>query len=125
MKVRVNIINTRCIIMSEAVTVPSLTMMTSTVSEASLARDTQTHRLGSSKLKFANKKRQAHERILVGEKHKELINHESASRSTVKRSWLHSSSRIHSGACMRACRTPDIRQIELGSGIQIQQGKVF
>ena len=39
--------------MSEAVTVPSLTMMAATVSEDSLARDTHTHRLGSSPLKFA------------------------------------------------------------------------
>ena len=42
-KVMVNIINMWCILMySEAVTVPSLTMMTSTVSEKSLARDTHT-----------------------------------------------------------------------------------
>ena len=38
MKVKVHIINT-----SEAVTVPSLTMMTSTVSKESLARDSYTH----------------------------------------------------------------------------------
>ena len=43
MKMKVNIINTWCILISEAVTVPSLTMMTSTVSEESLARDTHTH----------------------------------------------------------------------------------
>ena len=42
--VKVNIINTRCIIMSETVTVPCLTMMTSTVFEESLARDSQTDR---------------------------------------------------------------------------------
>ena len=42
MKVKVNILNTWCIIMFEAVTVPSLTMMTSTVSEKSFARDTNT-----------------------------------------------------------------------------------
>ena len=48
MKVIVNISNTRCIIISEAVTVPSLhdviymTMMISTLSEESLARGTQT-----------------------------------------------------------------------------------
>ena len=41
MKVKVNIINMRCILMSEAVTMPSLMMMT--VSEESLARDTHTH----------------------------------------------------------------------------------
>ena len=40
MKVKINIINTRCMLMSEAVTMPSLTMMTSTGSEESLARDT-------------------------------------------------------------------------------------
>ena len=39
MKIKVNIINTQCILMSEAVTVPNLTMMTSIVSEESLARD--------------------------------------------------------------------------------------
>ena len=42
-KVKVNIINTWYILMSEAVTIPSLMMMTSTVSEESLARDTHTH----------------------------------------------------------------------------------
>ena len=42
MKDKVNILNTRCIIRSEAVTVPSVTMMTSTVSKESLARDAQT-----------------------------------------------------------------------------------
>ena len=42
-QVKVNIINTWCILISEAVTVPSLTMVTSTVSEESLARDTRTH----------------------------------------------------------------------------------
>ena len=53
MKAVVNI-NTCYILMSEAVTVPSL--MTLTVSEESLARDTHTHmhRLGSSFLLFAN-----------------------------------------------------------------------
>ena len=44
MKVKVNIMNMRCNIMSEAVTIPSLMMMTSIVSEESLARDTQTDR---------------------------------------------------------------------------------
>ena len=44
-KVKVNIVNTWCIIMSEEVTVPSSTMMmTSTVSEESLARHTLTDR---------------------------------------------------------------------------------
>ena len=42
MKVKVNIIITSCILMSEAVTVPSLMMMTSIISEESLARDTHT-----------------------------------------------------------------------------------
>ena len=40
MKVKVNIINTWCIITSEAVTVPSLTMMTLIVSEESLVQET-------------------------------------------------------------------------------------
>ena len=40
MKVKVNIINTFCILMSEAVPMPRLTMTTSMVSE-SIARDTQ------------------------------------------------------------------------------------
>ena len=41
--------------MSEAVTTPSLMMMTLTVSEESLVRDRHTHkRLGSSFFKFAN-----------------------------------------------------------------------
>ena len=39
MNVKVNIINTLCISMTEAVTVPSLTVMTYIVSEESLARD--------------------------------------------------------------------------------------
>ena len=44
MKVKVNIINIYCILMSEeAVTVPSLTMMTLTVSEESLVRDRHRH----------------------------------------------------------------------------------
>ena len=43
MKVKVNIINMRCIPVSEAVTMLSLTMMTVTVFEESLARDTYTH----------------------------------------------------------------------------------
>ena len=43
MKVKANIINTWCIIMSEAVTVPRLMMMASIVSEESLARDARTH----------------------------------------------------------------------------------
>ena len=47
MKVNVNIINTVCIIISEAVTVPSMIMMTLILSEESLAReihtDTDTH----------------------------------------------------------------------------------
>ena len=42
MKVKVNIINTGCILKSEAVIVPSLMMMTSTVSEESLERDRHT-----------------------------------------------------------------------------------
>ena len=40
MKVKVNRINTSCIPMSEAVTMPNVTMITSVVSEESLARDT-------------------------------------------------------------------------------------
>ena len=44
--------------MSEAVTIPNLTMMTVIVSEESLARDrhpdTHTHRLWPSSFKFAN-----------------------------------------------------------------------
>ena len=43
--------------MSEAVTVISLIMMTSIVYEESLARDTHTHRIGSSMLKFTKSKR--------------------------------------------------------------------
>ena len=42
MKVKVSIINKRCITMSEAVTMPSLTMVTLTVSDKSLAKDRQT-----------------------------------------------------------------------------------
>ena len=55
MKVKDNIINTRCILMSEAVTVQSLTVMTSTISQESLARDRHTHRQTrvSSKLTFS------------------------------------------------------------------------
>ena len=44
MKVKVNMINTYCITMSEAVTMLSLMMMTSIVSEELLARDAQTDR---------------------------------------------------------------------------------
>ena len=44
MKVKVNIINTWCILMSEAVTVLSLMMMTLIVFEESLARGRHTHR---------------------------------------------------------------------------------
>ena len=44
MKVKVNIIKTRCITVSEAVTMPSFRLMTATVSEESLARGTQTDR---------------------------------------------------------------------------------
>ena len=43
-EVKVNIINMSCILMSEAVTVPSLVMTTIMVSEESLARDRQTNR---------------------------------------------------------------------------------
>ena len=43
MKIKVNIINTRCISMSETVTMPSLMTMASTVSEESLAGDTHTY----------------------------------------------------------------------------------
>ena len=43
MKVKVNIINTRYLTMSEAVTVPRLITMTSIVSKESLAMDTHTH----------------------------------------------------------------------------------
>ena len=47
MKTKVNIINTWCMLMSEAVTVPSLMMTSSsTVSEELLARDRYTHRHG-------------------------------------------------------------------------------
>ena len=46
MTVKVNIINIWCILMSVAVTVPNLMMMTLTVSEESLAgTHTQTYRL--------------------------------------------------------------------------------
>ena len=41
-EIKVNIINTRCILISEAVTVPCLMMIASIVSEESLARDTHT-----------------------------------------------------------------------------------
>ena len=44
MKVTINITNTRCIPMSEAVTVLNLMMVTLIVSEESLARDRQTDR---------------------------------------------------------------------------------
>ena len=44
MNVKVNIINTRCILVSGAVTLPSVTVMTSIVSEESLARDRYTDR---------------------------------------------------------------------------------
>ena len=44
MKVKVNIINTWCILMSDTVTMPSLMMVTVIVSEDSLARDRQTDR---------------------------------------------------------------------------------
>ena len=44
MKVKVNIINTRCFAISDAVTVPNLMMITLIVSEVSLARDTHKHR---------------------------------------------------------------------------------
>ena len=43
MKVNVNVINTWYILVTETVTVPRLTMMSSTVSEESLARDAHTH----------------------------------------------------------------------------------
>ena len=42
MNVKFNIINARCITMFEALTMRSLMMMTSMVSEESLARDTHT-----------------------------------------------------------------------------------
>ena len=42
MKVRFNMIKTGCILISQAVTVPNLMMMTSIVSEESLARDRRT-----------------------------------------------------------------------------------
>ena len=53
MKVKVNVINTWCISMSEAVIVLSLMMMTSIVTEESLARDTHTHTYMLSTLTFA------------------------------------------------------------------------
>ena len=40
MKIKINIINKRCVAMSEAVTIPRFMMMTSTVSKESFARDT-------------------------------------------------------------------------------------
>ena len=43
MKVKVNIIKTWCSLMSEAVIVPSLTIVTVIVTEESLARDTYRH----------------------------------------------------------------------------------
>ena len=45
MKVKVSIINTGCIILSQAVAVPSLMMMTLILSEESLARELHTARL--------------------------------------------------------------------------------
>ena len=62
MKVKVNIINTRCITVSEAVTMPSLMMMTSILSEESVARNRHTHthrdtyRLGVLYLKLFQRK---------------------------------------------------------------------
>ena len=50
MKVKVNIIKTGCILMSAAVTVPSVIMMALIVCEESLARDTHTHEIVSRKL---------------------------------------------------------------------------
>ena len=54
MKVKVSIMNTQCILMPEAVTMPSLMMMTSTVSEELLARDghsdTQTNTLTNTQI---------------------------------------------------------------------------
>ena len=44
MRVKVKIIITGCMLISEAVTVPSLTMMTSTASEKLLTRDRHTDR---------------------------------------------------------------------------------
>ena len=60
MKVKVNTINTRCILMSEAVNAPDVMMMTSIVSGESLAMDRHTDRQththmdsGSCTLQFA------------------------------------------------------------------------
>ena len=44
MKIKVNIINTWCILMSEAVTEPTLMTMTLIVSEELYARDRHAHR---------------------------------------------------------------------------------
>ena len=60
MKVKVNIINICCILMSEAVIVPNLMMVTLIVSEKSLVSDTQTQTctdLGSSILNLFSKQR--------------------------------------------------------------------
>ena len=43
MKVKINIISTRCILMSEAVTMPSSMMMTLIVSDESRAKGTHTN----------------------------------------------------------------------------------
>ena len=68
---KVTIMSTWCILMSETVTVPSSIMMTSIVSEESRARDTrtqthtQTHthgQTGLSMLKFAHKKKRKKEK---------------------------------------------------------------
>ena len=53
MKVKANIINTWCIPVTEAVTVPSLMMITLVVSEESLARDTHTHTHTPHKVTFS------------------------------------------------------------------------
>ena len=55
MKVKVNIINTWCILVAAAVSVPSWTMTASIVSDESLARDTQTGRRGLVHLKMFSK----------------------------------------------------------------------
>ena len=55
MRLKVNIINTWCILMSEAVTVPGLKMITLIVSEESLVRDTHAHTLQVMYIKFYSK----------------------------------------------------------------------
>ena len=69
MEVKVTIINTCCIFVSEAVTLPCLTMMTLIASEKSLARYViQTHRHGLVYLDFSKSfktKQKNHHRVVL------------------------------------------------------------